>query len=146
MCLVTTVTDEGIIMGKFESLTFYITELEKGNFGEWIIAHEHDGSPEKPIQFPFVAYSETVHRFIEDVYHFIDKHPEMELTKYYAILEKYHVESIEETDVSTLPPECAAALIVGAIRSERFCDGAIYNYLEKGCILQWLKRLAQEDI
>ena len=92
-----------------------------------------------------MAYSEAVHRFIDDVYRFIDEHPEMELTKYHAILEKYHVGSIEETDVSTLPPECAAALIVGAIRSERFCDGAIYNYLEKGCFVRWLKCLVEEN-
>lgn len=133
-------------MGKFDNLTAYISEFEKGNFGEWIIDHKHDGSPENPIQFPYVAYSEIVHRFIDDVYRFVDEHPEMELPKYHAILEKYHVGSIEETDVSTLPSECAAALIVGAIRSERFYDGAIYNYLEKGCIVRWLKRLAEETI
>ena len=51
-------------MSKFEQLTKYIDVLDKDNFGTWIIDRENDGTPEHPIQMPFVNYSEMVHRII----------------------------------------------------------------------------------
>ncbi len=35
--------------------------------------------------------------------------------------------------------------IVGAIRAERFCDGALLGFLENGCVVKWLERLKQID-
>ena len=55
-------------MGKYEKLTKYIDVLDGDSFGTWIIDRENDGTPEHPIQMPFVNYSEMVHRFIDDVY------------------------------------------------------------------------------
>lgn len=35
------------------------------------------------------------------------------------------------------------ALILGAIRAERFCSGALNSFLEQGCIDKWLTRLKE---
>ena len=37
------------------------------------------------------------------------------------------------------------ALIIGAVRAERFCDGALLDFLDTGCILKWLQRLEEID-
>ena len=36
-------------------------------------------------------------------------------------------------------------LIYGAIRAERFCDGAILAFLKDGTIVRWLERLKTLD-
>ena len=59
-------------MSKFEQLTKYIDVLDEDNFGTWIIDCENDGTPEHPIQMPFVNCTEMAHRFIDDVYDFSD--------------------------------------------------------------------------
>ena len=60
-------------MKKFENLIKYLPLLEDDNIGTWIIDRENDGTPEHPIQMPFVNYSEMVHNFIKDVYDFEEK-------------------------------------------------------------------------
>ena len=41
--------------------------------------------------------------------------------------------------------QCIMALLVGVIRSERFCYGIIWDYIENGLILKWLQRLKEID-
>ena len=53
-------------MSKFENLTKYLPHLDEDKFGTWVIDHKNDGTPEHPIQMPFVNYSEMVHHFIDD--------------------------------------------------------------------------------
>ena len=57
-------------MRKFENLVKYLSLLEDDKIGTWFIDRENDGTPEHPIQMPFVNYSEMVHHFIDDVYYF----------------------------------------------------------------------------
>lgn len=52
---------------------------------------------------------------------------------------------MEEVDASSLDEKCILALIMGAIRAERFCDGALLSFLRKGCIQQWLQCLKKLD-
>ena len=54
--------------------------------GMWIIDKENDGTPEHPIQMPYVNYSRLVRNFTDDVYSFVDKHEEMGLRSYAEIL------------------------------------------------------------
>ena len=93
-------------MSKFEQLTNYIDVLDEDNFGTWIIDRENDGTPEHPLQMPFVNYSEMVHRFIDDVYAFSDNNKDFELTRYGEILERNGLEwgtkSMSEADVFSL--------------------------------------------
>lgn len=134
-------------MNKFENLIKHLPLLEDDNIGTWIIDRESDGTPEHPIQIPFVNYSEMIHRFIEDVYDFEEKNKDFELTRYGEILEKNGLEwgskSMREADVSSLDSQCVMALIMGAVRAERFCDGALLGFFKDGSIKKWLERLKE---
>ena len=37
------------------------------------------------------------------------------------------------------------ALLMGAVRAERFCDGALKEFVENGSITKWLERLKEID-
>ena len=52
-------------MKQFSELTKYIPMIEQNEIGHWQIDRENDGTPEHPIQFPFVIYSEMVNQFYE---------------------------------------------------------------------------------
>lgn len=136
-------------MSKFECLTKYLPQLENDEIGTWFIDRENDGTPEHPIQMPFVNYSEMVHRFIDDVYDFNDKNKDFGLNHYYDILEQNGLEwgskSMSEADVSRLDAKCVMAMIMGAVRAERFCDGALLGFLKDGSIRKWLERLKELD-
>ena len=70
----------------YESLTKYLLEFPDDEKGMWIIDKENDGTPEHPIQMPYVNYSRLVRNFTDDVYSFVDKHEEMGLRSYAEIL------------------------------------------------------------
>jgi hypothetical protein len=132
-------------MSKFDILTKYIPIIQVDSIGEWVIDKENDGTPDHSIQMPFVGYSEIVQNFIDDVYTFEESNKDMELTRYGDILTdngiEWSMESMKNADVSKLNAPCVLALIMGAVRAERFCDGALLNFFKSGCILKWLERL-----
>ena len=136
-------------MCRFDSLTKYLPQLSDDSFGTWIIDRENDGSPEHPIQMPFVNYTELVHNFIDDVMRIVDQNPEMELTHYGRILNdngiEWNSQSMSEADISKANVTCVLALLVGAIRAERFCDGALLGFFKDGSIRKWLERLKEID-
>ena len=39
--------------------------------------------------------------------------------------------------------QAVMALLLGAIRAEKFCSGALKTFLELGCIEKWLTRLQE---
>lgn len=90
----------------YESLTKYLDLLSNDSIGDWIVDKENDGTPEHPIQMPYVKYSELVNQFIDDVYAFIDSHKEMELNCYTDILNANGIEwgtkSMADAVVDTL--------------------------------------------
>ncbi|MDI0274883.1 DUF6508 domain-containing protein [Bacillus safensis] len=137
-------------MSQFEILTKYIPMLQEDRIGEWVIDQENDGTAERPIQMPFVHYSETVRHFIEDVYTFAEQHQEMELLRYREILKENGIEGglndIENVDLSNLNAQCVLALIMGVVRAERFSEGAIFNFFKSRAILKWLERLKNLDV
>ena len=67
----------------------------------------------------------------------------------YDVLEKNGLawDSIimQKADIVNASGQLVMALIVGAIRAERFCDGALLGFLENGCVVKWLERLKQID-
>ncbi|MFP7210326.1 DUF6508 domain-containing protein [Bacillus safensis] len=132
-------------MSQFEILTKYIPMLQEDHIGEWVIDQENDGTAERPIQMPFVNYSETVQRLIDDVYTFAEQHQEMELTHYREILKENGIEwgtnDMEHVDISNLNAQCVLALMMGALRAERFSEGAIFNFFKSGNMLECLERL-----
>ena len=89
---------------RFAELTAFIPRIKDGNFGEWVIDRENDGTPEHPIQFPYVKYSSKVDDFVQTLYAFCEAHPEFEHTRYDETLERLGREwgskFMEEADVS----------------------------------------------
>lgn len=45
--------------------------------------------------------------------------------------------------VEDLDAKVVCALIVGAVRAERFCDGALLNFFKNGSMMRWLCRLQE---
>ena len=133
----------------YECLTALIPALQSDNYGKWIIDKENDGTQEHPIQFPFVNYGEVVRKLENEIYHFEQEHSEFALNRYGEILEKNGIkwgsESMQKTDVSNIDGETVMALLMGAIRAERFCDGALLGFCKDGSIIKWLGRLKEID-
>lgn len=133
----------------YESLTNLIPQIADDTYGEWFVDKENDGSPEHPIQMPYVMYSGIVHELMEAIYNFVDTHTEMELNHYYDILEKnglfWDANSMANADFTHLDGQCIMAILVGAVRAERFCDGALLGFLKDGTVSKCLKRLKSID-
>ena len=132
-------------MSKFDIMTKYIPLIQLDSIGEWVVDKENDGTPEHPIQMPFVNYSEMVDKFIDDIYSFEEGNQDMEMTRYRDILKdnglEWDFESMKNADVSNLDAKCVLALIMGAIRADRFSEGTLLSFFKNGCILNWLERL-----
>ena len=135
---------------RFKLLTKYIGKISAADsLGEWIIDHQNNGMPGHPIHFPYVGYNELVSLFRDDFHQFSKNHPEFMLTHYGETLEKnglkWNVDEMRSVDLDKLDEQCIIALIMGAIRAERFCDGALLGFLNDGYLSSWLKRLKDID-
>jgi len=90
-----------------------------------------------------VSYSEVVHNFIDDVYAFEENNKEINC--YGDILRDNNIEwgteSMKNANVSDLNAQCVLALIMGAVRAERFSDGVLLDFFQSGYILKWLEKL-----
>lgn len=133
----------------FETLTILLKELDDNEYGDWIVDKEHKGTMDDPIQMPFVIYGQVVRKLEREIYAFDEGHPEMELRNYQEILEKNNIRwetrSMENADVNNLDGQCVMALLLGAVRAERFCDGALLGFCESGAVKKWLERLLELD-
>ena len=134
----------------YKLLTDYIPKLQGIDSGKWYPERQiGDGTIEKPFQMPHVVYPEVIYRLEDDIYFFEKKNPQYQLKAYHSIFAEYGIEwsdrSMENVDVSELDAKVVLALLLGAFRAERFCDGAIKDFLEKGCIQRWLERLKEID-
>ena len=126
------------MMKKYSALTKYINLLENDNVGEWICDKENDGSSERPIQLPFVIYSITVHKLADDIYKFAKESDEIVPGKYAEILQANGIEwgydSMMKADASELDAQCILALLIASLRAERFCDGALLEFIKNGAV------------
>ena len=124
----------------YERLTAYIPVLGKGCFGEWRYCAG---------TFPCVQYSWHMRELEEKIYCFADDHREEGFGDYSRILEEHGItwssDSMKKVDVSALDGKTVFALLLGAVRAERQCDGALLDFCESGCVLHWLERLMELD-
>jgi hypothetical protein len=134
---------------KFKPLTDFLNDIPCDNYGEWTIDQDNDGFSENPRQMPYVVYSEIADKFINAFYLFKDEHLEYSLNNYRDILNangmEWSTESMSQADVSKLDEQAVLALICGAIRADRFSEGALLNFFERGSIGRWLMRLSEID-
>ena len=132
-------------MSQYNILTKYINTIPGDNLGELFVDMEKDGTSENRIKFPFVQYSEMVNSFVSDFYIFEENNKDMGLNRYQGILKengfKFDVKSMKIVDVLNLNSKCVLALVMGAIRADRFSEGTLLEFFNNGCILKWLKRL-----
>lgn len=98
---------------------------------------------------PYVNYADAVGNFRSDLYEFIEEHKELELNRYKEILERSGIQwgsdSMAEADPAALDARAILALLVGAVRADRFSEGALFGFLENGSIGRWLERLKAMD-
>ena len=132
----------------FESLTKHLPAIENAEgFGNWVVDRESKGTMNNPIKMPYVNYGTTVADVEQAIYDFVDKLPEYELTHYRDILERNGLEwgsqAMSGADVSELDGQAVMALLLGAVRAERFCDGALLGFFEDGSMRRWLLRLKE---
>ena len=113
----------------YERLTSLLEEIKKDSIGEWSADKENDGSPEHPIRFPFVTYSEFVNRFEHEVYAFEEANPGYGLNRYGEILDNNGIEwgsnSMKRVDVSKLSGRTAMPPPTAAVRPERPSAGPL---------------------
>ena len=137
------------MMKKYSVLTKYINLLENDNAGEWICDKENDGSAERAIHVPFVSYSIAVNNLADDIYKFAKESYEIVPSKYAEILQANGIEwgydSMMKADASELDAQCILALLIASLRAERFCDGALLEFIKSGAVTRWLKRLQELD-
>lgn len=137
------------MMKKYSALTKYINLLKNNNAGEWICDKENDGSSERPIHLPFVSYSIAVNNLADDIYKFAKESDEIVPSKYAEILQANGIEwgydSMMKADASELDAQCILTLLIASLRAERFCDGALLEFIESGAVTRWLKRLQELD-
>lgn len=134
-------------MKKFEIMTKYLPLVTSDNFGEWIIDRANYGTTQHPKKLPFVNYSEMVRVFIKDVYTFEENNKDFMLTRYADILKENGIDqrTADKADISTKDGRVVMALIMTAVRAERFCEGVLLSLFQNGTITKWLKRLAEID-
>ena len=136
-------------MKKYSALTKYINLLKNDNAGEWICDKENDGSSERPIHVPFVSYSIAVNNLADDIYKFAKESDEIVPSTYAEIIQANGIEwgydSMMKADASELDAQCILALLIASLRAERFCDGALLEFIESGAVIRWLKRLQELD-
>ena len=52
---------------------------------------------------------------------------------------------MSQADANSLDGQTVAALILAAVRAERFCEGALLEFCRNGSVLRWLCRLGELD-
>lgn len=128
----------------YEGLTKFLAEFKSRDFGK-IVSEKYDGTSR---EIPHVCYSKVVTQFIESVHEFVGKHKELQ--DYSKILEDNSIEwstrAMKAANVDKLDAQCVLALLVAAVRAERFCDGALLDFFDDGAISRWLERLKRIDI
>ena len=129
----------------FEGLTNLLKDLKGDEYG--IIHHSegHKGTMDDPIPMPYIAYSETVLKLIDAVYEFDKAHPEYDLKNYMEIMEKNGIKNMDEIRPEEYDAHVVMAVLMGIVRQEKFCDGAILSRLKNGMVQKLLQRLNNID-
>lgn len=123
----------------YEALTKYIGQFD--DVGTWIIDRENDGSDERPIQMPYMSYSKAIMKFVSEMDSFM-------VYNYGDVLKRNGLHwgmEMGNADVSKFDAEDVLALLTGAVRAERFCDGAFASFVRSGAIDRRLRRLKEID-
>lgn len=136
-------------MARFKQITELIPILEnEESHGEWIIDRVHAGTADDPKQMPFVGYGFAACRLMDAVNECVRANPELDARSYRDVLESYGItqwEHVDALDASACDARCTLSLIVNLIRTDRFSEGLLLEYLNNGKMLEWMRRLRELD-
>ena len=96
-------TDDSVMTIAVADALMLMKDLEADAYGEWHGGLKDRKSPDDTIQMPFVAYSERIHRLLEEVYAFHDEHPDFRLNEYAKVLEENGLQWKSESLKNTAP-------------------------------------------
>ena len=132
----------------YESLTAFIPDLEKGGFGDWS-EQTGDGTPENPLVFCHIEFSEQVRGLVDALFSFKRDHEELNLSDYpdleKEIADRWQGESIHDIDPSVLDGRLTVGVLLLVVSMSRFDDTAFLSFCESGATLRCLKRLKEID-
>ena len=133
-------------MGTYDILLPYVDRLAEDPYGEWSMDTAGRGTIESPMQMPFVVYSPVVEDLIRDVHTCWERSG---LRDYVQILADHGIElnsrSMSQATPEELPSSVLVALLLAAVRAEKFCDGALLELLKSGHVQQWLAELKERE-
>lgn len=116
---------------QYESITKYLPKFAEGDFGY---------EPEQPTMGDVFRFREWVNDFLADYHKLMQNYKKADLTHYPSLMPDPGSRPVETyTEVE------AMATIIGAIRAERFCDGALSGAMQDGLIEGCLRVLEKAD-
>ena len=118
--------------GKYASLTRYLPEFEKGDFGT---------VPEEPRIGDVFRFSGWVNDFLADYSALAEKYDKADLHAY----SRYTPEELSPDKAEDFTEVEAMATIMACIRAERFCDGALSDSFRNGLIEGCVRALERAD-
>ena len=94
-------------------------------------------------------YGRLVTDLVQAIYAAHEAYPEFGLRDYNSVLErsglKWDGQVMETADVSNLDGQAVMALLLGACRTDQFCEGALLGFIEDGCMKRWIERQQEID-
>jgi len=127
----------------YEKLTVFLPKLEntpkEKKFG-------HFGTQ---VDISSMHYDQAVGLFDDAIIQFIADHKDLGLNQYYDIMEAAGImpnrNPMSYRDISSLDGRTTVALIVWAMRADRFSPGSMMKFCKDGSIVRCLRRLKQID-
>lgn len=120
---------------------------EYGSLTKYIVIFSNNSFVKETNIYSRIEYSQDVEKFMKDVEEYCGG---CEIYRGYISLLKenniqWHFHSMVNADIELLSAQTICALILGAVRIERFSEGAILKFLKNGSILKWLSKLKEYD-
>ena len=123
----------------------YIELFSSESFGKWVIGAMKENG-DNYIRMPHVLYQRNVDSFIHDVHACYEKSG---IDDYIKVLQSYGIEwrldDMIRADIQGMPREVLISLLLGAVRAEKYVDGAIFRLLKNGVIQKWLSALKEME-
>lgn len=136
-------------MADFVIVTKYLPLIEHDVVGHWVIDCHSEGTLDSPMQMPYISYSEMVCEFEEAIYKIKAENEALKLVEYRTILNQRGIDLehivLSEIDVERLDIKGVLALLMAAVRAERFCEGTLLRLFKNGTIKKWLLKLEALD-
>lgn len=129
-------------MSIYEQITSYLGKLTPGHWQQ--PKNQGDGSAEHPLIACWIDYDETTEEFISKMYEVVPNGGK----DYGDVLREINMkygDDYYKVDISKLNGDMILYMMFAVIRGERFCEGIISKYIEKGTMDRWLTRLKELD-